>query len=387
MSSIDAAASPRSLYGDRRVDAVVDQGGLLVADPWSVERSQDARAAGCGLAAPSSAGSGDQMLTPEEIAAVISVALRAPSIHNTQPWKFRPWQGGIDLLGDPDRTLPGIDPQGRELMISCGAALFGLRLGLRKLGRLPSVVVQPDPAQPWLVARVSAVGHAAQTRAEADLITAVPHRHTHRGPFTPGEVAARLLSAMVTDAAAEGCELRVIRAPQVIASLGRLVRAAAAQQQSSAELTAELGRWVRPPGSDARDGVPAWARVATVLETSAAGATSERFDGRDFGLPGTEDPSHQPPSATAVLLTHGDTTADWVRAGQALDRVLLRAAARWVFASLQSQPLECARHRPMVRELLGGRGYPQMLLQLGRANTAPATPRRPQAEVRAELLG
>jgi hypothetical protein len=187
---------------------------------------------------------------------------------------------------------------------------------------------------------------------------------------------------MATDAAAEGCELQVITYPHVIARLGRLVRAAAAEQRSNGELMAELGRWVRPLGSEARDGVPARARL-TDLPGSDVGATrSGRFAGRDFGLPGTEEHGGQPPSATAVLLTPGDGVTDWLRAGQALDRILLRAATRWVFASLQSQPLESSQHRPAVRELLGGLGYPQMLLQFGRANTALATPRRPQAEMR-----
>jgi hypothetical protein len=80
-------------------------------------------------------------------------------------------------------------------------------------------------------------------------------------------------------------------------------------------------------------------------------------------------------------MTPDDTPADWLRAGQALDRLLLRAAARWVFASLQSQPIESPRHRRVIRALAGGHGHPQLLLQFGRANTAAATPRRPQAEM------
>jgi hypothetical protein len=85
---------------------------------------------------------------------------------------------------------------------------------------------------------------------------------------------------------------------------------------------------------------------------------------------------------TAVLSTAGDTPADWLRAGQALHRLLLRAASRWVFASLQTQPLESPHHREEVRAQLALPGEPQMLLEFGRANTAPATPRRPQAELR-----
>ena len=76
-------------------------------------------------------------LSAADIAAAIEMAGRAPSVHNTQPWKFRPRDRSIEVLADASRLLPAIDPAGRELLISCGAALFGLRLGLRSVGRLP----------------------------------------------------------------------------------------------------------------------------------------------------------------------------------------------------------------------------------------------------------
>jgi hypothetical protein len=343
-------------------------------------------------------GTAPPRLTPDEIATILSVAARAPSIHNTQPWQFRPGDNYVELLADPDRMLRAIDPDSRELMISCGAALFGLRLGLRRVGRLPAVELVPDRAQPWLAARVWPAGRAAPTQVEADLIAAVPHRHTHRGSFSPGEVPGRLLKAMVTDAIAEGCELMLINDAKKIDRLHRLVRRAAAQQQADPDIMAELAHWVRPLHSQARDGVPATARLAAGISVSQRDNTDEvagrqmarpwpaatvpgRIPGRDFGLPGTEEQDAEPPSATAVLLTSRDTAADWLRAGQALDRVLLRAAGRWVFASLQSQPLESPRHRHAVRALLGGHGYPQMVLQFGRANTAIATPRRSYAEM------
>jgi hypothetical protein len=350
----------------RHIEVGLDPGGLLVTwvagtrpppdtDPTAIKR----------------------LLTPDEIAAVLSVAGRAPSLHNTQPWRIRPRADCFELFADPERMLRAVDPDGRELTISCGAALFGLRLGLRRIGRLAVVELQPDPAQPWLLARVWPAGHAARTQAEADLIAAVPHRHTHRGPFTRGEVPGRLVAAMVADAAAEGCELALVSDTRAIRRLDRLVRAAAAWQQAEPAITAELAHWVRALDSQARDGVPATARLA-----AGSGATLPgRLPGRDFGLPGSEEPGGEPASVTAVLRTAGDTATDWLRAGQALDRVLLRAAGRWVFASMQSQPLESPRHRHAVRTLLGSHGYPQMVLQFGRANTAIATPRRPQAEM------
>jgi hypothetical protein len=104
---------------------------------------------------------------------------------------------------------------------------------------------------------------------------------------------------------------------------------------------------------------------------------------RDFGAPGTEPADGAPPAVTAVLTTPGDSAADWLRAGLALQRLLLHAATRWVFASMQSQPLESPAGRSQVRTLLQLPGQPQMLLELGRANTALATPRRPHSELRA----
>jgi hypothetical protein len=360
---------------------VTDQGGLLLgrtiwraaAAPQPTPRPPESRAGA--------------RLMPEAIASVVATAARAPSVHNTQPWKFRIYDQVIELHGDPDRILTHLDPAGRELTISCGAALFGLRLGLRHIGCLPAVELWPDRQQPWLVARVWPAGHAAANAVETELVAAVPHRHTHRGPFAPGEVSPRLLAALATDAAAEGCELVFIDEPQLISGLAALVDLAAADQDASAEISAEARHWLRPAGSTARDGVPAHAAAV------ADDALPARFRQRDFGAAGAGEAdiapsraperSGEPPAVTAVLGTAADTADDWVRAGQALNRLLLRAATRWVFASLQSQPLESPRHREQVRDLLKLPGQPQMLLQFGRANTAMATPRRPQAEYRA----
>jgi hypothetical protein len=327
------------------------------------------------------------MLTPAAVTTVVGTAARAPSVHNTQPWKFRVVGDVIDLYADPDRQLAHIDPVGRELTISCGAALFGLRLGLRQLGDVPAVQLWPDPTRPWLMARVWPDGQNAMNSIEAELFAAVPHRHTHRGPFTPGEVSPRLLAALAVDAAAEGAELRYIDEPNVVSELAALVDLASAEQDGSADISAETRRWVRPFESEARDGVP---EPATAAGTEPA---APRFRQREFGTranaevctsgqPGASDITGEPPAATAVLVTGGDTADDWLRAGQALNRLLLRAATRWVFASLQSQPLESSRYRKRVRDLLSAPGQPQMLLQFGRSNTALATPRRRQDEFR-----
>ena len=61
---------------------------------------------------------------------LVAAAARAPSVHNTQPWRFRAGPDAVELWTDPRRKLRA-DPSGREMLISCGAALFGLRLVIR----------------------------------------------------------------------------------------------------------------------------------------------------------------------------------------------------------------------------------------------------------------
>lgn len=321
---------------------------------------------------------------------LVASAARAPSLHNSQPWRFRLRDNAIELHSDPERMIPQVDPDGREMLISCGAALYGLRLGLRRLGYIPVVELMPDSVEPGStppgpLACVRPGGRARPSRDELDLISALPHRHTHRGPFGPGRVPERLLDALAQDAAAEGAELILLSEPQA-SELARLTEAGRRQQASSLPIQAEERSWARPPDSTARDGVPARARRGPASGPRPGPGRREDPEHeplapRDFGSPGGLPAGGPLPSATAVLATPGDTAADWLQAGQALHRLLLRAATRWVFASLHSQALESPPLRARVRDDLGIQGMPQMLLQFGRANTAAATPRRPVTDV------
>jgi len=112
---------------------------------------------------------------------LITAAARAPSVHNTQPWRFRVSPDVVELWSDPRRKLRA-DPSGREMLISCGAALFGLRLAVRSLGYLPVTELLPDPAQLRLMARVRTGAAVPANGLERQILDAVPHRHTHRSP-------------------------------------------------------------------------------------------------------------------------------------------------------------------------------------------------------------
>jgi nitroreductase len=304
---------------------------------------------------------------------LLATAARAPSVHNTQPWRFRVGEYAIELYADQRRKLR-VDPVGREMLISCGAALFGLRLAVRSLGYQPIVELLPDPARLQLLARVSFGAAEPLTSRERQLLAALPHRHTHRGPFAPGPLPAGLVAGLQHDALSEGATLVLVDRPLAYQQLAGILSAAGRKQDLDPLAREEVRRWSRGAADPARDGIPAHALPA------AASRRAGRLPQRDFDLGrglGLLDDGGPPPAVTAVLLTRSDGRADWLRAGQALHRLLAHAASNWVFASLHTQPLEAAAIRALIRDRLALPGAPQMLLQLGLAHTAHATARRP----------
>jgi hypothetical protein len=308
---------------------------------------------------------------------LIATAARAPSVHNTQPWRFRVGHDAIELFSDQRRKLRA-DPAGREMLISCGAALFGLRLAVRSLGYLPIVELLPDPARLRLLAQVRLGPGGPMTGREQQMLAALPHRHTHRGPFAPGPLPAGLVAGLQHDALAEGATLAVVGQALAYQRLAGIVGAASRRQDLDPVAQADVLRWSRDAADPARDGVPAHAFTAAAA--GQAGRLRQRdFDlGRGLGLLADGGP---PPAVTAVLLTPGDGRADWLGAGQALHRLLAHAASAWVFASLYSQPLGAVAIRTLIRDRLALPGIPQMLLQLGPAHTAHATARRPAGDL------
>jgi hypothetical protein len=313
----------------------------------------------------------------DQVDYLIATAARAPSVHNTQPWRFRAGHDAIELYADQRRKLR-VDPVGREMLISCGAALFGLRLAVRSLGYLPMVELLPDPARLRLLARLRLGNKEPMTGRERQLLAALPHRHTHRGPFAPGPLPTGLLAGLQHDALAEGATFALVDPALAYHRLADIVSAAGRRQDLEPAARADVRRWSRAAADPARDGVPAQAF------TAKASRQRGRLPQRDFDLSrglGLLDDGGPPPAATAVLVTPGDGRADWLRAGQALHRLLAHAASEWVFASLYSQALEAAAIRAVIRDRLALPGVPQMLLQLGLAHTAQATARRPASDL------
>jgi len=322
--------------------------------------------------------------TTEEIARyVVASAVWAPSVHNTQPWRFTADGGSrISLHADVDRRLVVADPDGREMMISCGAALFTVRLALRALGYIPQTRVLPDPAQPTLVAQVSWPERAAADEFERRLSGQVLTRRTHRGAFDPEPLPPDTLAALRAAAVREGAVLRIVADDGRRAALAAAVQTAEHELSHDGERLRELARWTPAPGSACRDGVPATSYPAR------AEHTQPYFPGRDFarghgwGMPPLSPAtSHRAAGVAGLLTTNADRPADWVSAGQALQRILLTASTCGAAVALHSQPLELAWLREFIRTQLSDGACPHLVLRIGLVTQVAVSVRRDPGDV------
>ncbi|QYX75253.1 Acg family FMN-binding oxidoreductase [Streptomyces akebiae] len=304
----------------------------------------------------------------------------APSIHNTQPWLFVDAGGdrGFEVHADAARRLPLTDPAGREMVISCGAALFNARVAVRHLGFRPVVTPLPDPARPPFLARVRFGTHLPESREAMLMERAVTHRHTHRGPFGPEPVPWSLIEELRAHARAEGALLHTVDNPEKLRMLAQSVRAAESAHRADPGHVSEVSGWSGHARRSWLERVP--------HEAYRLNPDRLLLAGRDYAGLATEcdGPSRRWTVRTGtvvVLSTPHDTRLDWLRAGQALQRVLLYAAVHGVVAAFHTQPLELPDSRAELRAGLTGERHPQLVLRLGHSARVRTSPRRPPAAV------
>ncbi|MCX9192894.1 hypothetical protein C3Y87_16020 [Carbonactinospora thermoautotrophica] len=301
---------------------------------------------------------GGGVLSPAEEQVLARAVDAAPSVLNTRPWRLHVDGDVVDLHADPARRLEVMDPRGREQTISCGAALMNLRLAAAHLGREPVVESFPDPEDPTLLARVRLDREHRPTREEERLYAAIPTRHTDRRPFREERLPAQTVALLEDAASAEGGILRILIREELPAML-QVARAAQERYRADPALRAELARWVG--GTRGREyGIPAFELgprsgdpLAPVRDFDPSG-----------GIPRGEADFEREPNL-ALLSTFYDEPADWLRAGQAMQRVLLLATDLGLSTSLLTHPLELADLRQWVRDPSLITGHPQVILRLG----------------------
>lgn len=305
---------------------------------------------------------------------MVAAATLAPSMHNTQPWRFRFEPAGqtFELYADPARMLRFGDPDGRAVHVACGAALLNLRLAAAVAGRLPVVRLIPTITQRLLLATLRLAGPWQARPDEIELHAAIATRRTNRSPFSGRPVAPGILAELVEAARVEGATLHIPDQQEAIRLL-ELTRDAERTLLAQPGYRAELARWAG--GTRDREGIP-----DDVLAPHDPRGTSPV---RDFA-PAQPGPGQyawfEEKPQLVVLSTQSSSRSDWLRAGQALQRVLLTATLRGVAASPLTQPLETP-DAWLVRDPGSGFDYPQMILRIGYGLPVPHSPRRAVTEV------
>jgi nitroreductase len=324
-----------------------------------------------------------EVTTPEEIARfVVDAGVQAPSVHNTQPWRFEHDEHEIAIRADNERQLRVADPHGREMMISCGAALFNVRVALRYLGWVPKVRVLPEPELPNLVARVTWDEPVPPVEYEQRLFGEIPWRRTHRGGFSSAPLPPELLCDLPREADREKAMLVLVAEDrQRAAAIAATVEAGDYALRADSARAKEEADWAPDPGSHRRDGVPPSAYPARPERTEPAFRSRDFAHGHGWGLPPGDEPPVRCAGVVGLLTTSVDQPVDWIHAGQALQRVLLLASSCRVSAALHSQPLEIPLLREFIRVHLCGRAYPQMVLRFGTTDERAVSVRRPVDEV------
>ncbi len=312
----------------------------------------------------------------------VALACRAPSVHNSQPWQWRVGDRTVHLYADRTRQLAGTDPDGRDLMLGCGAALHHLRVGFAALGWRAEVHRLPNPAEPDHLASIELHRHEP-TQEDIALAAAIPRRRTDRRRHSSWTVPTGHLETLARLAADEGTILR----PALDAARYHLARAIseavevhAADPAYRTELAAWSGRHTAP------DGVPS-ANAPAQDDTPGAlpaRAFADPLLGQPEGAAGEADET-----VLLVLSTASDDAMSRLRAGEATSAVLLAATSLGLATSPLTEPLEVADTRTKVRDLVTGGTFPQMVLRTGwapvNADPLPATPRRNLDEVLAPL--
>ena len=292
--------------------------------------------------------------TTDALAEAAELARYAPSIHNSQPWRWRVRDGVLDLYLASERLLAVTDPDGRLAVLSCGAALHHARTALAAEGLSTQVTRLPDPGEPAHLARLVVTGPVPVSADAVRLVQTVRVRHTDRRPVTEEPVTPVEVGKVRAAVEAEGIGLHLLRRDEMIEMAAA---ASYAQRTESADEAwqAELAYWTAAGMPD---------------EVIPAQPTQTTVPSRDFGHPGTLSVSadHDRGASFAVLYGPEDERVNWLRAGEALSAAWLAATEEGVSLVPLSATVEVAYTRVALGRLLGGVGWPYLVLRLGHAD-------------------
>ncbi len=259
------------------------------------------------------------------------------------------------------------DPKDRELIISCGTALFNLRIALHHFGYKGQIITFPDPSNVNLLACIQLGYPIPESTDDKLLFSAIPQRHTNRQNYQWWDAPQSLLRWLQSDAEQEGAWLHIVRKGTIRHQVSELIVQAEHLLMDNPNYRKELASWIHPATNNTHDGIPDYAQGINEhfdFATPLFALVLRTFDlGSSFAERSCKLVENSP--AIVVLGTENDRNADWLAAGQALERILLRGQAVGLRSSFLNQPIQVPQLRSEVNKVLSQSGFPQIILRLG----------------------
>jgi len=322
----------------------------------------------------------------EQLHFCVNYAALAPSSHNSQPWLFRVQSDQIELCADLRRALPAVDPDFRELVISCGAALRNLVLALTHFGYESSVEIVAKEMIPAknddkvLLARVHVVSSKVGGVRECDWFHMIPRRRTSRMSFERRAIPGSFLVKIDEIARSHGVWLQPLQEKRMRAAMADFVAQANRVQIADKKFRDELSSWSSSTRRGRRDGMPGYATGASFVLTYAGHFLFRTFRFPDWQARRDRNLVMEAP-ALLVLGTNEDSVEHWLRAGEALEAISLHACLDSIWMSFLNQPIEVNALRGYLTQEFGLPGFSQLLIRMGYGPVGGHTPRRPLEEI------
>ncbi len=318
----------------------------------------------------------------EQFRFLLRYGILAPSSNNAQPWRFRVTPSGIEVYGDPERRLPGVDPNDRELLISIGALVFNLRVAASFFGfharvrrSLEGDIFSEPAVTVELVPQEKATG---ERFSRGDFLPEIPLRHTNRDPFLPMTIPGPVLASIREVERSYDASLVISTVRDTNVKVAQLVSAAERRQFDDRVFREELASWMRLSDTRKSDGMP-----GTVLGSGMFSGSGDG-DRKIFDISRVFSPNklNLCIDAPALLILQSDENQDgWVETGEMLEHILLTVTRLGLQSSYFNMAIEVPEFRMRIRNTLGIARMPQLLLRLGYAEPVKAvSPRRPLEE-------
>lgn len=316
----------------------------------------------------------------EKIKFLIGYAILAPSGHNSQPWFFKIKKGGIKLYADRTRALPVIDPEDRELTISCGAALANFVIAANYFGFSAKVNVCPLEKDFDLLAEVKlSDGHTPSDETKK-LFNTITKRRTNRKPFENRVIDGLVLQKLETIASEDNINLRIVKDYTLRELAISIIEEGDKIQSKDKSFCRELAQWVHPDRKKSKDGISVHSFGVGDLFSQTGPFYLSNIDWGDIQAARDRNLVEGSP-ILGIIESKTDTPSDWIFSGIALEKIILFAASENLSASYLNQPLEVPLLKEKFINTLELKGYPQQILRMGYGKDVNPTPRRSIDEV------